>query len=260
MASPTDFDALFVGELTARQVDFDALGDGTYLVRVRGRELTVNTNNARAEFARDRDPGAVGRFVCGVLGAEAELFDWPQVVPSLFPMIESIDVDLGAETLSRDLSSRTKVVLASHWPGSGSVRFLSTRDLDTWGVSEQEVWDAARSVFDVIVSKTVVEILRRGDLLLGAVHAQEPYKASMILSARLKHQIPAELGWPVLAVAPARDFVYLLRKGDERSLGRVGAVVVREFAQSGYPVSTEVWELSDDGAVAVGEFPVQTLE
>jgi hypothetical protein len=140
------------------------------------------------------------------------------------------------------------------------VRFLSTRDLDRWSVSDQEVWDAARSAFDVIVSKTVVEILRRGDLLLGAVHAPEPYKASMILSARFKNQVPAELGWPVLAVAPARDFVYLLRKGDERSLGRVGAVVVREFAQSGYPVSTEVWELSDDGAVAVGEFPVQTLE
>jgi hypothetical protein len=32
--------------------------------------------------------------------------------------------------------------------------------------------------------------------------------------------------------------------------------VVREFRESGYPVSTEVWVLSNDGARAVGAYPV----
>jgi hypothetical protein len=134
---------------------------------------------------------------------------------------------------------------------------VTESDLEAWGVTAEEAWDAAHREFGKLVANTRIEVLKADDLSLGTVHAQEPFKASMILSPSLKAQVPVELGWPVLAVAPARDFVYLLRKDDKDVLGRVGSVVVREFRQSGYPVSTEVWELSDEGARAIGEYPIE---
>lgn len=223
-----------------------------YELHVGGRDLTINTQNIRAEVARDQDPAAIGRFLEHVLGADADLPQWSRAIHHLFPMLESIDLELGPETVTSGLTDRTKVVLALHERGSGCLRFVSKSDLAVWGVSVEEAWEASHAAFAKIVAETRIEILKAGDLSLGTVHAAEPYKASMILSRSLKHQVPDELGWPILAVAPARDFVYLLRMEDEGALGRVGAVVVREYRQSGYPVSGEVWQLSDDGAKAIG--------
>lgn len=252
-----DFDKLFVEGLNTRGVAFVASGDGTYKVHVKGRELTLNTQNIRAEVLRDKQPEEIGRFLDHALAAVPELPAWSQASQHLFPMIESIAVDLGPDTVSTDLSDRAKVVLALYRPGASSVRLVAQSDLLAWGVSPEEAWSAAHTAFKAVVADTKVEVLRAGNLALGAVHAFEPYKASVILSPSLRSRIPEELGWPILAVAPARDFVYLLRRDDRDALARVGAVVVREFRESGYPVSTEIWELSDDGVEAIGEFPVE---
>jgi hypothetical protein len=252
-----EFDVLFEEELNSRRIPFERSGGGMYVVVVDGRELTVNTANIRAEVERDNDASEIGRFLDNVANAQVSLPEWGQAKAHLFPMIESIDVELGEQTVSRELTDRTKVVLAFYQTGSGSLRFVTEADLATWGTSVEEAWRVAGSSFAGLVARTQIEVLKAGDLALGTVHLHAPYKASAILSPALKQQVPVEMGWPVLAVAPARDFVYLIRKDDQGSLGRIGAVVVREFRQSGYPVSTEVWELTDDGAKAIGEFPVE---
>lgn len=171
-------------------------------------------------------------------------------------MADSVDVDLGADLLSVDISDRVRQVLVVHRPRSHSVRFVSEADFCAWGISVEEAWTAARESLKRIAADTHVELLTGGDLVLGMVHASEFHKASVIFSPSFRAQVPDALGWPVMAVAPARDFVYLLRNDDQDALSRIGAVVVREFRESGYPVSTEVWVLSDDGARAVGAYPV----
>lgn len=60
----------------------------------------------------------------------------------------------------------------------------------------------------------------------------------------------------MLVVIPARDFIFFLPEGDNELLGRVGTVVVREYTQSGYPITTEVLRLSDDGIEAIGTYQV----
>lgn len=252
-----EFDVLFEEELKSRRIPFERSAGGMYVVVVDGRELTLNSQNIRTEFERDNDASDIGHFLDNVANAQKILPEWAHAKAHLFPMIESIDVEIGEHTVSRELTDRTRVVLAFYNPGSGSLRFVTESDIATWGTNVEEAWHVAGSSFDGLVARTQIEVLRAGDLALGTVHLHAPYKASVILSSALKQQVPVEMGWPVLAVAPARDFVYLIRKDDQGNLGRIGAVVVREFRQSGYPVSTEVWELSDDGVEAIGEFPVE---
>jgi hypothetical protein len=83
-----------------------------------------------------------------------------------------------------------------------------------------------------------------------------PFKSSLILAPNLKEVTGPALGWPLLAVTPDRDFLYLWDSRHTDFAGRVGAVVVREFTESSYPISPEVFEITDDGIKAVGEFPV----
>lgn len=252
-----DFDDRFVAAMDERQWPYERIGDGIYRVRINGQTLTINSRNVRAEAIRDDDAGAIDRFLDRAAAPLRALPPWAEASVNLFPMIDSTAVELGPENVSRELSDHARTVLVHYAPKQGMLFFVRDSDLAAWRVSADDAWAAADQSFRAVVAGTRVELIKRGDLVLGMLHAPEPYKASMILSPALKSQLPEELGWPVLAVAPARDFVYLFRKDDEEALARLGTVVVREFRGSGYPVSPEVWELSDDGARAIGAYPVE---
>jgi hypothetical protein len=80
-------------------------------------------------------------------------------------------------------------------------------------------------------------------------------KASLIFAPAFRRFVEADVGWPVLVVIPCRDFIYLLAEQDQALLGRMGGVVQKEFRESGYPITTEVLRLSDQGIEAIGKFP-----
>ena len=68
-----------------------------------------------------------------------------------------------------------------------------------------------------------------------------------------------ELGTSLYAVAPVRDFVYIFSKKSQL-VNKVGKIVVEEYLNSPYPISTEVWDLSDNEIKAVGAYPVKIEE
>ena len=90
---------------------------------------------------------------------------------------------------------------------------------------------------------------------LGFLTTSLPFKASLILAPNLRQVVGAALGWPLTAVVPDRDFLYLWAARHKDFVGRVGGVVVREFAQASYPISTEVYEITDTRIRAIGAFP-----
>jgi len=58
-----------------------------------------------------------------------------------------------------------------------------------------------------------------------------------------------------LAVVPDRDFLYLWAARHKDFAPRVGRVLVREYSKASYPISTEVYEITNQGIQAIGEFP-----
>lgn len=171
--------------------------------------------------------------------------------------MEAANVEIDEKTVARSITSETRVVLAFHVEGSGQIRFVRSSDLKDWKVTAEDAWEVAFAELERRASRTEVEILPAGELVVASIFASEPYKASLLLARNLKERLPSSLGWPVIAVAPARDFVYLVRKTDFEKAGGLGAIVLREFNNSGYPISTEVWEISDTGMDAVGYYPQQ---
>jgi hypothetical protein len=86
------------------------------------------------------------------------------------------------------------------------------------------------------------------------IPVDSPYKASTIFATAFKQLVEPALGWPVLVVLPCRDFVYVIADGSPL-VGKFGSVVVNEFKNSGYPITTEVLRVSDEGIEALGRFP-----
>jgi hypothetical protein len=80
-----------------------------------------------------------------------------------------------------------------------------------------------------------------------------PSKASLLLAPSLRTTVEAAVGWPVLAVAPDRDFVYVWSAGHRDLIGRLSGVVTREHARAPYPLSVEVFEIGDSIS-AIGSY------
>ncbi|MBK8583494.1 MAG: hypothetical protein IPL86_17295 [Flavobacteriales bacterium] len=251
-----DFEAELHAELERRGVDYVAIEGDRYIIGKGDASRTIFLENVRRTFVRDSDASAIVKFLDNVITPVGALpSKWEDAAPHLFPMLESSQVERSLDTVAREKSPQTVVTLAYHVEGSGSVRFIRYSDLKSWGISSAQAWDRAQESLDARAKVVDVRILEAGDLRLGALEAHEPYKASILLSGALRSQVEPKLGWPVYAVAPARGFVYLIGSDNFDEIGRLGGVVAREFNESGHPLSTEVWELSDDGMEHVGNFP-----
>jgi hypothetical protein len=79
-------------------------------------------------------------------------------------------------------------------------------------------------------------------------------KASLLLAPGLAESVREHLGWPVRAIAPARDFLMLWPAENADVVPRIARTALTEFSEGSYPLSTEVLEVGDAGVRAIGEF------
>lgn len=69
---------------------------------------------------------------------------------------------------------------------------------------------------------------------LGFIETSLPFKTALLLAPNFKQIISPALGWPLYAIAPDRDFLYLWAASRSDFIQRVGGVVVREFTTAPY--------------------------
>ncbi|MFX1238849.1 MAG: hypothetical protein ACFFAS_16440 [Promethearchaeota archaeon] len=79
-------------------------------------------------------------------------------------------------------------------------------------------------------------------------------KASLILSPNLKERVKSFIEWPILALVPCRDFVYVISEENIDLVEKLGSIVLKEYSQSGYPITTEVLKISDDDINVIGKY------
>ena len=258
MAEPSlGIEQLFEEELDSRNVQYEKLDDGRYKVNGSRGESKISLENIARQYLRDNDKQAIDRFVDTILSVKEVPKNWRDVKSNIYLLLEGNDLEISDGILSKAISEKVNKHLIYYDAENGFLTFLSDNDLIRWNISEQTLWKVAEKNHDKFVGKTTFNYLNAGDLRLGVIEAEEPLKASLIISKSLKKKVKGELGWPIYAVAPSRGFVYLLKETDKDELGRLGGVVVKEFLSAEYPISTEVWKLSDNGIEAVGEFPIE---
>jgi len=113
----------------------------------------------------------------------------------------------------------------------------------------------ANENMQVLLAAAEVEFEAIDDAKLGMLKTEySAFKASLVFTPGFKELVEPILGWPVFALVPCRDFVFLIPESDRELLDRAGGVVVKEYLESAYPLCTEVFELNDEGNQAIGEF------
>jgi hypothetical protein len=258
MAISKKLTTLFIRELVRRGISAPkAQEDGRFLVEINDDKFTVSLENLAKEFARDHDAGRVARFVDAILATSTPALPWPQAQAGVRFSAEPSDHDFG-DTLYDPITDSLCRVLTYVDEEESRITWLTPSMLEEWGKSRDAVAKAAGRNMAELLQKTPIEIEAVEQFQLGMFATHSPFKASLIFSPNLKDVLSPKLGWPVYAVIPCRDFAYVFREEDQELIPRLGQVVVREFTRSAYPISTEVFRISNEGIEAVGYFPAES--
>jgi hypothetical protein len=245
---------LFESELRRLGISFSQdTGTGLYCLESPAGALTVSLDNLRRDLARDGDESAVGRFVARVLRA-VDIPGWETARSRIFFSAEPGDQQFG-DSLREDLTETVSKVLVYCDEDEGTITWLSPSHLRAWGVDRQTVEASACENLGGLLRDRALEVEEIDGTKLGLVPVHSVFKASLIFAPAFKAFVSPELGWPVLVVIPCRDFIYVLAEADADFLGRLGSTVQSEYRQSGYPITTEVLRLTDEGLEAIGKFP-----
>lgn len=245
----------FEWELTERGFSFKIEPEsGCYLVSVDESQLKVNLENLERELASGVDADRVARFVNTIL-ASATVTDGDYAADRLFWSLEHNDYQEKADYCEAVSDSVDRVLV--HLSACGSMITWVTPDiLKTLGLSIEAASAKAFANLSHEVEAASLETQNVDGVPLGYLITALPFKAALILAPNLRQLVEEKLGWPVMAVVPDRDFLYLWGAEHQELTQRVGPVVVREYTRSPYSISTEVYRIDDDGARAIGAYPV----
>ncbi|MCW1887237.1 hypothetical protein OKA04_21040 [Luteolibacter flavescens] len=245
----------FEDELRSRGVAFTIDPESMrHSIKVGDGQLLVSLENLQRDVKSDGDIGRISRFVDAVLAASPES-DTDLSADRLFWSLEPNDYEECAE-IREALSDRVDRVLVHVSSDDRLISWVTADMLDTLVLSEIEAGERAFENLAKALESATFQVSDIDGVPLGYLETTLPFKAALLLAPNLKDVLGPRLGWPLLAVVPDRDFIYLWAAEHVALTGRLGRVVVREYSNSAYPVSTEVYEASDQGIRAIGAFPV----
>ncbi len=228
---------------------------GRYRVTGPGvKALIISPDNVFAEVLRGGDPGLIEEWLDAALSAPAALPPYLVARSGLRMALEPASTDFGA-SIHAPLTPALAEVLCWTDPEERRITWITGATLDLWQARADDVLDAARAGLDRVLRSARLEVQQVRGMPLGMLDVDTVFKASLIRAPSLRATVEAELGWPVCAVAPCRDFLYLFpESARDAMIPLLAAVVTREFESSGYALSTEVLRVGDDGVLALGSY------
>jgi hypothetical protein len=266
MAVSPEVAKLVLDELARRNIAAVADEEGGYVlaipesitrktdgsVDVSCRNVRVNLDNLSRDFEQDRDVGRIARFVDVCTAAVKLPASWAEAEPRIRWQLEPADMAFG-KTLLEKVSDRAVRALVHVDATEMQILWLTAEMVAGWGKTPEDAWAAAGRNLSEVLAQTKLELTQ--DRSVGMLStALSGFKAALLFCPALKAQVEPALGWPVLAVAPCRDFVYLFSPEARELFGKIGAITLEQYNEGGYPISTEVYEVSDDGVHAIGAF------
>jgi hypothetical protein len=244
----------FEDELGKRNVRFAVeQGTGRYRLQNDGTELLVSVENLERDVASDGDLSRVTRFVDTVL--TTTVTDQKPLDPQrLFWCFEPNDYVEKAD-YRKPVSDRIDRVLVLLSADNARITWVTPGMLAQAKLAEDSAGKIAFENLSREMLNTKIEFSEIDGVRLGYLNTTLPFKAALLMAPNLKTCVENKLGWPVMAVAPDRDFLYLWSAKHEKFVNRVGSTTVEQYSKASYPLSTEVYSVSDSGLKAIGEFP-----
>lgn len=212
----------------------------------------ISLDNLRKEYEQVKEDYCIENFVEAITSSY-ELPGWEEARMSILPSLFPSDFDFG-EHVNFPVTDEFNMIFVYDTPIHKI--WINEEQLTSWTIDNEKLVKAAYVNLDRVLETAKLEIETVDDKKLGFFTLEdETLKSVLILAKGLKSKIEKEIGWPIIAVVPVRDFCYIFAENDfEFFAERVGDTVMNEYQNSAYPVTLELLKRDDDGIKAVGRF------
>lgn len=247
---------IFRKELEKQGMRIESIDDeGLIHVLVGDLTLKISLENARRNYERDSDESHILDLVNTIVSYSLELPDWENAKRDVYISLFPNDFDFKEFVNNKITDDFSKVYVHS---AEGNLTWLTANDIEKWGVTEQELDLQANNNAQAMLEETLIGIHLIEDRKLGSIDTEdETLKGALLFAPNMKEKVSKDFGFPFFAVIPVRDFCYIFSEKDfDFFAARLGSTVVKEYKESGYPITTEILKFTDQGVEAVGKYPV----
>jgi hypothetical protein len=247
----------FKSELEKRNLKIDSIDEEDFIhININGNDLKISLENTRRKYESDSDESHILDLVHIITSYSSKIPKWEisknEVFIQLFP--NDFDYkDFINEKVTDDFS-KVYVVIENE-----KQSWISKEDLKEWKITELDLKNQANLNADKLLEKTKINFEEIENKKLGVIEVQRTsLKGSLLFAPNMREKINKDFGFPFYAVIPVRDFCYIFAEKDfDFFSNRIGKIIVEEYQNSAYPITTEILKFSESGITSVGKYPVE---
>lgn len=227
--------------------------DGFIYVNIGETDLKVSLENVRRNYERDFDERHITSLVEVIVQHSFKIEDWEQVKDKIYLQFVPNDFEF-ENILNEKVTNEFSKVFALNLNNGFS--FITQDDLSDWKINFAELEKQADFNLGILLDKVKIEFEDIDNHKLGMVNVDEvSLKSSCLFSSKIKDLVQDTIGFPFYAVIPVSDFCYIFAEKDfDYFSQRLGSVVLDEYNNSGYPITTEILRFSETGVEAIGKY------
>ncbi|RKR05445.1 hypothetical protein C8C83_4793 [Flavobacterium sp. 90] len=244
----------FKTQLESKGLTIDSIDkDGFILIDVEGSELKVSLDNVRRNYERDSDDRHITDLVNVIVSHTLEKEDWEIIKDKVYIQFFPNDFEFENLVYEKVTDEFSKVFMVNT---NNNFSFISHDDLVDWNLDLEELKKQVDLNLDTFVDKVQIQVEDLDNHKLGMIDVEEVWlKSACLFSLKIKDLVKNNIGFPFYAVIPVRDFCYIFGEQDfEYFSERLGPIVVEEYENSGYPITTEILKFSESGVKSIGKY------
>lgn len=218
-----------------------------------GSTLLVSLENLERQYIADGDGAGIDRFADLVLSIPQ--VECPQWETARGQVLHSFELNDFAEPSEFRISVTDRVdrVPALLDDSAGTLTWIDADMLSDWGVMIGDITEAANANLAAAIQESTLKFQELESGRLGYFETSLPFKAPLLFAPNLRLAVEAQIGWPIHAAIPDRDFLFMWSAQTAGIDRQVAATVIEEFSSAPHPLTTEVLEVSDTGIRAIGD-------
>jgi hypothetical protein len=248
----------FKSQIEKKGMKIDSV-DETGMIFISQDELTlkISLDNVRRNYERDKDETHISDLVETLVGYSIKIPEnWKEAKDNIYISLYPNDDEHKDFLHTKITDEFGKVYIHSE---SGKLSWISLDDIKKWNISLEDLDKQANLNAEKLLAQTKISFDKIENKKLGLIEVEQTsLKGALLFAPTMKDKIKKDIGFPFYAVIPVRDFCYIFSEKDyDFFAGRIGKVVVDEYKNSGYPITTEILKFTNKGVEAVGQYPVK---
>ncbi len=227
--------------------------DGFLFIEKDDLDYKIHLENSIRDYESNESFYTVDTVIKSLTEPEPEIPNWTEAQNYIYSSLVPIDSFDKTDILNQEFDNDLSKIFVYY--KSDLIHWITNYQLESWGIDKSLISEQANSNINRVLNKTELEIQNLEEHKLCFFNTDFFMKSELLLATDLRVKMEKEIGWPIYCVFPVRDFIYMFGKSDfEYFSNRIGSIVIEEYENTQYPITTGIYEIGDEGFELKGKY------